>query len=552
MKRYILLYGAAVSCLAAQAQSTDNDLNQSMTLEREYSPIVHEANKVDRQPAIEEIKVKRTTPTYAGVNATGVNPTDIGVMAAGQVVAEYEPERSGYIDLSAGNYWNTRLDAGYKIGEFNIKADGFFTNGYIKSPLYRTSIDANGDAVAKRPNWDSNLLSGRLTADWKHMLTDGSEIAAFATVGGVTARTFNFGVLNNNTWLGDASYVDCGDAIIYDKFDEKRQAFGQIKAGVAYEAEHLNVELEFDHTGVKYPDTYDNLVGLSAAYDFSWDPQWVAVASVNTNMTFAEEEKYFAIKPDIEVSWLPDMFAMRRIYAKFGVGTNRPGLFETLETYPLTYPMEEYKTPFDMYDFTLGWEDSENGYFTYGILANVRGTKDELGGRMVSLPTGNTPYQLGLFQELVNDDCVNVSVEANAKYEYNRYFAATIDAGYYYQSSDLAGMGTPGFEGEVHFLSNPNKLKFDLSFKAGLDRTMVVQLYDRMPTINPGGPVAVFSEQVFELDPILDLGFRADYELRDNLSIYLYGCNLLNRKYELWAGVPAQRINIHAGFNWKF
>lgn len=560
MKRYIFLSLIAIGYTFAQAQNrADSTLTQSLTLEREFSPIIQGANKVDRQPEIEEVSVKRTTPTYTGINAAPVSPTQIGIMAAGQVLAEQEPEQSGYLDFSAGNYWNSLLDAGYKMGELSFKADGYFTNGYTKAPFYRPTYE-NGVANASRPNWEGNLFSGRLTANWTHSLDNEAELSAYLTAGGVSARTFNFATIYNTpTSPGDPTYVDCGDLIYEDKFETKRQAFGQFKAGIAYEAEAWDVELEYDHTGLKYPDISDNALGLNASYCFSNNAQWITLASLHTDLTFTDEKNYFAIKPTVEVSYLPDELSLRRIYAKLGVGTNRPGLYSIMERCPLTYPIasegqELYKTPFDLYDFTLGWEDSENGAFVYGLSANAYQTRNQLCGIMTFVPSSvaeATPYQLGSFQKLVNTTCFNLDVEAHARYEYNRYFAMSLNAVYYYQDNHLAAMCEPTFRGIVHLLSNPDRFKFDLSFRTELDRQMAGQFY--APRNMMGTRTYVIDEvEDFDLDPIYDLGFRADYQYSKTLSFYLYGCNLLNRSWQLWPGIPAQRINIHAGFNWKF
>ncbi len=216
-----------------------------------------------------------------------------------------------------------------------------------------------------------------------------------------------------------------------------------------------------------------------------------------------------------------------------------------MERMPMAVLMGEYKTPFDVCDVTLGWEDSEQGWFQYGASIRLKQTNDQICTFTISadetlFQSEGINAQPGLAGVLGNQDCFTLGAEAHFNYEYSRFFGAKAKVSYTHYSELSATFGQPSFTTDLHLLSHPKRLTFDLSLLLGLDRKMpFVDCYSN-------------AEPEIDLDNIVNLGFRTDYAVNNTLSIYLYGCNLLNRRYQLWAGVPAQRINIHAGFNWKF
>ena len=54
------------------------------------------------------------------------------------------------------------------------------------------------------------------------------------------------------------------------------------------------------------------------------------------------------------------------------------------------------------------------------------------------------------------------------------------------------------------------------------------------------------------LDAIVDINLGVDYQIKDNLSIFLKVTNLLNYNYEIYYQYPTQGINIMAGIRLKF
>ncbi|UOG77149.1 hypothetical protein MTX78_11225 [Hymenobacter tibetensis] len=67
-----------------------------------------------------------------------------------------------------------------------------------------------------------------------------------------------------------------------------------------------------------------------------------------------------------------------------------------------------------------------------------------------------------------------------------------------------------------------------------------------------GGPFQPQREVVRPTDSVVDLNLRGDYRIKENLSIFAMGNNLLGRKYERFLNYPVKGINVLAGVTYDF
>ena len=100
----LLVSSLSLGSVSAFAQK-DTTLQQSMVVERDFSPIVRDANKIVQQPKQEEIAIKKSATRYADWLAPTATSSEVGVMPAGQVIATDNPE-SGFIKFSAVVFHN--------------------------------------------------------------------------------------------------------------------------------------------------------------------------------------------------------------------------------------------------------------------------------------------------------------------------------------------------------------------------------------------------------------------------------------------------------------
>ncbi|MDO4496848.1 MAG: TonB-dependent receptor [Bacteroidales bacterium] len=530
MKSYIYMCSLMAACGSVQAQVADTTLTQSLTIERAYSPVIKEATKIDRMPAEKEITVTRQPVTYADKRSESLSPTQIKHMPAGQVVVSRNTAENGYLSLSAGNYWNADLRAGVRKDSLAVDVDGFFTYGSLRVPYPNNE--------GHKMKWDSKLLRGNIKATYGFELNNGDKLLTAAKVGGNAANMFNF----------EHKYSDHGEhrlnAITLG--DPYNQRWGQIQIGANYVNERFNVKLGYEHVGVKFPDVSDNIIELEGNVHIYDDEQWIVSASLHTDLTFGEET-YFAIKPEVQASYMPDPDSWRCLYAKLGAGSRHENRYKLMNRMPILYA-DDYKNSGDIFDLTLGWEDSENGMFRYGASVNLRYTEDEISAvseftnKVENHGSEQRVTAIGLMGHLVSDDCFSALIEAHAIYELNRFFGAKAEIKYLAESCNYRGFGDPHFMTNLHLLGTYGKWKGDLGFEGGFDREMKFLYPD-----NASGGV-----DKIKLESIANLNLRADYQHTQNLSFSAWINNILNHKAELWAFVPAQGINVHVGFNWKF
>lgn len=570
MKTSILFIAGAFCSIGVQAQEADSTLNQSVTIERAYLPVFKEANKIDRQPAIEEIKVNHTPATYAETNSPNVRPDEIHDMRVGQVVATPSPTQEGFLSFSAGNYWNTDIQAGYRKGEFSFGADGYLTSASLKTPYLRcdgsvvlptyaySADDLN--SLYSKGTWNSMLCRGNLNAGYNHTFDNMHRINANASFGGSFCN-----IMNYDNFL--IPYFDeegnTQMLLMQSKTKSSLQHWGHLLFDAQYEARNFDVKFAFEHVGVKHPDLYENTLSILANILAYRQDEWLVTAALNSSLIFGKEKNHFTIRPEVELSYMPDSYNWRRAYVNIGIGSHRESLNELMNRMPLTY-YTDYDNAFDAFNLTLGWEDSDKGWLKYGASVNMNIVRNDLSGVMCSNGLFSNEMidstQIVLHQQalatsglggtyamLATDDCVHFQLEAHLDYEYNRFFSAKAQVLWYPDNCKLSGMGEPEFVTNLHLLGNIRKVKMDLSFQGGFKREMEIFTNSIF-----GQPYYDGDLQTIDLGNVADLGFRLDYQYKSNLNLYAFAGNILNRKYQYWTTIPSQGINIHAGFKWEF
>lgn len=574
-----------------QAQQADTTLTQSLTIERAYSPVIKEANKIDRQPAIEPVQVNHMPPVYANKNSVPVRPDEITSQKVGQVIAENESEQNGYVQLSAGNFWNTDLKAGYHNGEFDVEASGFFTAAALHTPFNRWVTDETAPKLqhsydasvenGKPGTWNSNLCTGRIAGQYNHTFQSMNRLHASLAFAGTAADMLNYAIVPYFSQPDPES--DMQVELFQDKLKDYRQHWGLIQAAADYEHELFDVSLKYEHVGLKYPDNYENSISLGGHVMLYQNDNWIYEMGLNTALFLGRDKNYFTIKPQLEMSYIPDPLAYRRAYATLGIGSRRDGMFDLMQQLPMAY-MTNFKNTVDAFDLTLGWEDSENGAFTYGASIHLCNSINELDILMSSYHNGENPRDVfdiselnlredqepqmimttdpqecyptlgllnGTYAMLTNEDSFEFTLEGHFRYECNRHFGMSAQFFYYYSSCDLMGMAEPTVELNAHLFGDIKKLHWDLGFDGRFDREMYYYTLQKVASTLDYTQYRQHFETI-DLGNIANLDLHTDYQVKKNLKVSLFANNILNHKYQMWGFAPVQGINVHAGFTWNF
>ena len=526
MKRYKLVLCSLLSPLAVlqvQAQSaSDTTMSRTMLLERDFSPIVQQKNKIDRQPATQEVQQKKNNATLADWQAITVKSAEIGVMPAGQVVAEARDADDGYLEFSAGNFWNADLKAGLKWDEFQIDAKGFFTKGKLDLPHQVTNAAA--DTLFDQ-TWQSRYLNGEIKATYKRELAnEGLFLTHFGAMG-TSVNTFNYQFFGSSI-----------DTLIQVSDKPGRQSWGKVFADVCYESDQFKIGGYYDYSHLSTPDSMRNdwsanTLMLQSAIGWYDQDNWKASIDLDFGGVFGKSKSYVIFHPTFHLSLLPDFTAWRRFYLDLGFGSRREGLTDLMETLPLAYFDYEYKNTIDAMDLHIGYEDNDQGYLRWGIETELGIAKRALCTEAVPV---DTTHRDGLYMRVYQDDDVRFGLSAHADYEYSRYFGIQTRAKLLTHSCDAARLSDPTFALDLHLLSHPGRLSLDFGLDMGFGRKYKYLDYN------------------YDLGSDIDICFRGDWHCTKDFALFLCFHDLVGGYGEMYPGVPEQCFNLHAGFSWKF
>ena len=523
MKYSILtIFALASTTIFAQTAKKDSTLHQSMTIERDFSPIVRDANKIDQQPEIIDINVKKTAARYADFAAPNVKSSAIGQMAAGQVIAEEERYKRGFVELSGGNYVNADLKAGINItSDLSADIDAFFTKGDLDL------IDT------KEIKWKSRYFDGNGKVNYSHSLVNGGRLVGHIGGGGRNYNLFSISddPITQSLWRGFADF--------------------------GYENESFSILASYQHTNVNVSNVNveENSLHLKGTYGWYDNLDWTLKVGIDLGTDFnAAAKDLFEFMPFVEYSKYFD--GMNRFYASATAGIKQYGLYNLMTKMPLLLASSDYRPERTLADVTIGYEDNNNGAFKWGLFAEANIMSNRIDA-MICFPLPyneqfDIPYrEINNFGKIKNKKATEIKVGGYFDAKLNKYFQmkTALD----FSSNPRFGEGMVNVN--THITSNPiKKLTLDLSFDGNFKREMELVALDLdylSISSETNEPKDIISETI-DLKSNLDLGFRADYKVLDNLTVFAYGKNLLGCDSQLWTFIPRQGLNIHVGLNWKF
>lgn len=539
----ILLFGLCqLTAICALAQ-TDSTLNQSMTLEREFSPTVRQSQKLYRQPESQTTKTdSRPDVEYADWEAMTVTSGWIRTAPAGQVVAQQKEARLGYVEASAGNYWNADIRAGIRHGDFAVDANGFFTQGKLDVPTDLPEMLTPGFG-----KWKSRYLNGAIKGTYSHTLDNEAQLEIHAAAAGHSLNSFNAAAETTH--------------------------FGQISADASYETDRMKVRLGYHYNGTHLlnPDnssasttpaspngtsgesttrtiaSSENVLFLKFSYGwYDLHSSWRARLDVDLAEAFAAKN-HFSIQPSLHLSYLPDPDQWRRYFVDLGIGTRHDEIYDILTETPIVSHCHDYKSAFDVFRLGIGYEDNEQGQFRWGGKLLLGYTLDALCGQAIMNADDRMQLQ-GVNVRLFNDDSFSYGFEVKADYEMSRLFEAKAKVSYLGQSCDAARFARPSTQISCHLLSRPRHFVIDLGMDAALGRKMETAI----PSFTSSTSETIYKTETVDLDAHPDLNLRVDWQANSRLKVYAFARNMLNLHSELWPGVPQQGINLHIGARYEF
>ncbi|MCR5393818.1 MAG: hypothetical protein K6E86_00245 [Bacteroidales bacterium] len=500
----------------------DTAMNRTMRLERDYSPVVQQKNKIDRQPATQEVQTKKADATLADWQVTPVRSAEIGVVPAGQVIATPSTQQDGYLQFSAGSYWNADLRFGLFVDEFSLEGSGYFTRAKLDLP--NQVINAAGDSLYD-DTWQARYLNGNIKASYQRELGNEALFSMHLGATGTTVNTFNYQFYGTST-----------DTLIQVGSKPGRQHWGKIFGDVGFESDQFAIGAFYDYSHLTSADSLHSdqsastllLRGKVGWYD---NDNWRTSIDLDLGGVFGKEKTYFICHPTLHLSLLPDPLAWRRLYVDLGFGSRRTDLDQLMQQLPIAYFPEEYESTVDAMDFHLGYEDNDQGYLRWGVEMQLAFANNAICAEAVPVDTTSRD---GMYMRVYQDEDFHFGLLAHADYEYNRYFGLKADMELSTHSSTAAYLLDPAFSLNLHALSHPGQVALDLGFNI------------------ESASKTIYRDEEFDLGGQFAIDFRSDWQCRDDFSLFLLMHAITGGINEIFPGVPERKFNLSAGFKWEF
>lgn len=535
----------AVNVLA-QNQPADSTMIRTVVVEQEYNPNIKDATKINVLPKVADPTVTPNAVQYdTSISPLGNIPS--GTMPAFTGTERQDKPRVGFLRFGYGNNGNLETRANYLFllsdrDRLNLGASVNGMNGKLTLP----------DSDTK---WDSRYYRTRAGVDYSHMFN-----AVNLDLGG------HFGLSNFNylpSTLLDRQKFMSGDVHIgLQTTDEafplqfrgevnylyyQRQDFGpdkkmkenivRTKADVtgAITEEQL-VGIGFEMNNVFYDiEGFDNYTSLELNPYYEWkNDSWRFHAGAHVDLATGHGKK-LRVAPDVT---LEGVFADKYVFYIRGTGGKMLNDFRRLEElapYNSLYG-QIAEDSYEQYNASLGLKASPAPGVWFNVYGGYQDVKDDLYQSLRVVYPDPDPLANSIITNMLGfdvSDTRNLYVGGQLTYGYKGLLNVSASAKYQSWKADkeIALVFKPAITGELVVDVKPiHELGVQLGYRyVGRDKV-----------------------QGTKMDAVSNLFAGANYQLLDNVSVYVKGDNLLNQKYQYHFLYPTQGINVVGGVSLRF
>jgi len=562
----------------AQAQNVD----QNVTVEREYKPVIQDAGKISSVPSILEPNVQKATAKYTDFNLPLPVGQNIQTLAAAEL--EHKQRKNpndAYIRIGLGNYMNNMLDFAlpvikqqdmkldFQLHHFatfgkdkhsNTNASLLFDNYYKKTDLY---AGIEGGYEYFNYYGDTFNKAGEVT-DLTTLATDNSTLykELHLTKINRTAQTLSLNDIANsnasdyfwrfNSFIGLRSLPDVDgwrydaqvkykvfdahngltENIIDSKADFNNQ-YGQNRVGVSFELQNMMYKSDLG-TDMNTWDSY-SVFSMNPYYSIDRE-RWNVRLGVKAAFSFVHG-KPFNPSPDINTEWkaIPKVLD---IYGGIGGGYFVNTLSEMFSENRYLFPdlrIKDTYTPISAYaGFKLKpiYNLLIDGYVNYRYIDNQYFyiNKDYAATSAVANPNDSIIYTNRFNVVYSAASLLKFGVRAN----YNIRSILNIQLKGAYNSWNVKDIDQPW---------NMPKLEADLAadWKLNKDLTLSSNVFYE------GNRYAQLGDMAVKMSPKVDVNLGASYSYLDWFTMFFKVNNILNKHYQNFYGYDVQGLNVMVG-----
>lgn len=581
---FISTLGLSVASIniSAQTAAKDTTLNRQVSLEREYTPTIQDASKVNTLPALHEPQKKQYDIKFENsIPNTNIASYPIGNPGSGDIRTKIDySKHRGYFLFGAGMYSNLDGAAGYRIVDSkNDRLDIFATHnsndGKIKYLNPNSLLDE-----AKAKNME-NLIKAKYSHDFESLTwyLNGSFFNntfnyygnpfVFSTADqapslyeGFMKNNQNINVIEAETGItskerSDVLYYSAN--IKYNNFSTKygpNTNYDGISGSIFDALVNITAPVQTDHkAGVEggiffqtfsnvdflpllEKDPFHNLTIFKAKPYYSIDGGNFQL-SLGANINWASDiENKFVVAPSIKTSWNFDEKSLLYFNVDGGINDNNVVAMNRVNRY--INPASRVFISQTLYDAKIGVRSGVINGFEFDIFGGYKYTKDE------HLFVPNESPSWGNVSEMMYANLGAGHFGGALKTKLIPYTDLSLKAQtHFYNVSKYTLTDTAPDKKEAWGLPS-----FTLDFNA--DFSFIENLTFSVNYIFEGGRKTYVNNTSTTMDNINELNIRGSYNILDWLSFYVKVNNVMSQKYERYYGYTNQGINALGGISLKF
>jgi len=564
---------------SAQTSKKDTTLNRQVYLEREYTPTIQDASKVNTLPALHKPQQKQYDIKFENaLPSVGFPSYQVGDTGPGDIKTDvgYSKHR-GYLNFGVGMYSNLEGALGYRIVDMeNDKLDIFAThsstNARVKYLLKNSSPEKvkakdmenfvklkyshrfqpltwylSGSFLNDGFNYYGNpsIYTQPAVSSWD--LSKKQSVNLFEVETGIKSKESGgmiySGAIRYNRFsmkygpdvIHDgvsANLIDATADIAVPFLDEYRIG---AKGGIFYQGAD---DVKFALAG---EDPFHKLAIIKATPYFAVNNGGLSlILGANLHYAFDINDKTL-ISPHVKLNWNFEERSM--FYLSVDGGINDNNLVESFRMNKYVNPAHRIwisQTPFDA---LIGIKSGIIDGFEFDIFGGYKYTKNE------HLFTAVPVHSWANVSDVLYANLNTGHFGGQLKTRLIPYTDLSLRAvTYFYNVKKYTDTDTPpsnkkawglptltlDFNADFSFIENMT-LSAGYLFEGGR-KTMLIH-----------NPVSSL-----KMDAINELNLKASYSFFDWLSVYVKANNVLNQKYERYYGYTLQGINVLGGVNLKF
>ena len=575
-------------------------VDQNVTVEREYKPVIQDAGKITGVPKVLEVTVDKKTPQYSEFNLPLPVEQNMQTLAAAQLTREKRERLGSFARIGVGNYWNTlgeialpiinesdtRLD--FRVNHFGTFADSiafstttadllfdhYFANmslyagtgvGHEYQKYYGKNFDRTGINTVQL----SDLATAMGTAQYleKNLVrvNRNPQLFSLNDIAGLPDRDYTW---RYNAYLGvkslpGADGLRYNGRIKYDLFNSKNGlSENQILTSATFDNQNAEnrIGIDVDLCNLFYSSNNANILNFWNTYSvLTANPfysierkNWKVRLGVKSSFSFVHG-KPFNPSPDLYGEWnpIPDWLAL---YAGAGGSYNintlnnmlleNRYLYSDLRVKDTYIPINAYfgvkvKPLFNLLiDAYINYRYIDNQYF----FVNKEYAYDSISTTPLSASADSVIYtnRFNVIYRQASLLKLGARVNYNIRNILNIELKGAINNwNVYYEEDGII---------KKDLAWNMPALEWSLDTDVKLNRNFSTSL----DIFYEGERFAKLGDQAIRMKPFMDINLGASYSYSKQFTIFAKINNLLNTRYEHYYGYKVQGMNAMVGAAFSF